>query len=166
MLAKIMKALIPSSLEVEPRPHAALGLERYAQVTSPLRRYPDLVNEAQICAYLGTGNPRWTEDDLKRILDTVLPALDAAGHVQRYRPRYWKLLWFREQGDKAWYDAVVTDESEAFITVSLPVENIQLRGRRNLFDDRAAPGYAVKLRVGKINPLLNEIQILETRSAE
>ena len=27
--------------------------------------------------------------------------LDAAGQVQRFRPRYWKLLYFRQQGDKA-----------------------------------------------------------------
>lgn len=165
-LAKIMKALIPSSLEVEARPHAALGLERYAQVTSPLRRYPDLVNEAQICNYLATGKVRFSSGELDQILDTISPVLDAAGHVQRYRPRYWKLLWFREQGDKVWYDGIITDENDAFITVSLPVENIQLRGRRNLFGERAAPGLPVRLRLGKINPLLNEIQILETSSDE
>ena len=39
-MARIMRALTPSSLELQARPHAALGLPRYTPVTSPLRRYP------------------------------------------------------------------------------------------------------------------------------
>ena len=41
-MTRIMRALTPSGLEVQARPHAALGLDRYTPVTSPLRRYPDL----------------------------------------------------------------------------------------------------------------------------
>lgn len=160
-LARIMRALIPSTLETGAKPHAALGLERYAQVTSPLRRYPDLVNEAQIIHYLGDGSPLWSKNALDEILDGITPALEAAGQVQRNRPRYWKLLWFKQQGDKIWHRGVITEENEAFVNVCLPQVNIQARGRRNMFDERARPGAAVKLRLGKVNPLLNEFQILE-----
>lgn len=160
-MARIMRALIPSSLEVEPKQHAALGLARYAQVTSPLRRYPDFVNEAQVMSFLASGKPRWDKDGLEGLLEVLSPALEAAGHVQRYRPRYWKLLYFRQQGDKAWYIGEVTEENEMFASVTLPRENIQLRGRRQIFGERTRPGAQVRLRVGKINPLLNDIQILE-----
>lgn len=160
-LARIMRALIPSTLEVAPAPHAALGLSRYAQVTSPLRRYPDFINEAQIINFLRNGVPRWDDADLSGFIDIVSPALEAAGHAQRYRPRYWKLLYFRQQGDKVWYNGVITEETEQYVNVALPTENIQLRGRRNIFDERACPGQRIRARLGKINPLLNEIQILE-----
>ncbi len=37
-MARVMRALVPSSLEVGGKRHAALALARYAPVTSPLRR--------------------------------------------------------------------------------------------------------------------------------
>lgn len=161
-LARIMRSLIPSVLEIAPKPHAALGLARYAQITSPLRRYPDLLNVAQITHFIQTGQPKWNEDELTGLLDAFSPSLEGASQIQRYRPRYWKLLYFKQKGDQEWYDGVITDENENFITLSLPTQNMLLRGRRNLFDERAHPGSAIKVRVGKINPLLNEIHILET----
>lgn len=165
-LARIMRALIPSSLEVQARPHAALGLPRYAPVTSPLRRYPDMVNEAQVCHYLQTGKPRWDENDLETLLDTLRPALEGAGQAQRFRPRYWKLLFFRQQGDKKWWQGVITDENDAYVTVSLPEQGIFVRGRRRFFDERACPGMPVAVRLGRVNPLYNEIQIMEAASLE
>lgn len=165
-LARIMRSLIPSTLEIQPKPHAALGLSRYAQATSPLRRYPDLVNEAQFVTYLQSGKPTFDEAGLASILDIVSPALDAVGMAQKARPRYWKLLYLRQQGDKVWHDGVITEENENFVNVSLPMENIFVRGRRNLFDERAAPGMEVRARLGKVNPLANDIQIMEAVSKE
>ena len=165
-MARILRALIPSSLEVTPRPHAALALPHYAPVTSPLRRYPDLVNEAQALHMLATGRPRWDAEALAALLEQVSPALEAAGQVQRFRPRYWKLLYFRQQGDKVWWPGVITEENEAFATVSLPQQGIFVRARRKLFDERAAPGMRVRVRLGKVQPLYNEIQILEVAPAD
>ena len=87
--------------------------------------------------------------------------LDVVGQVQRFRPRYWKLLYIRQQGDKAWWNAVVTEENDAFASVSLPREQLFVRGRRHLFGERACPGQRVQVRLGKVNPLYNEIQLLE-----
>lgn len=160
-MTRIMRALTPSGLEVQARPHAALGLDRYTPVTSPLRRYPDLVNEAQVVHFLCTGQPRWSEDALVSLLHALSPALDGAGQVQRFRPRYWKLVFFRQQGDKVWWSGVITEENDAFVSVSLPDQGMFVRGRRKLFDDRAHPGLQVDVRIGKVHPLYNEIMILE-----
>lgn len=160
-MTRIMRALTPSSLEVQARPHAALGLARYTPMTSPLRRYPDLVNEAQLVHFLGCGEPRWTDAGMVELLNVLSPALDAAGQVQRFRPRYWKLLFFRQKGDKVWWQGVITEENDAFVSVSLPDQGLFVRGRRRLFDERAHPGQAVDVRIGKVQPLYNEITILE-----
>lgn len=165
-LARIIRSLIPSSLELDPHPHSALGLSRYAQVTSPLRRYTDLVNEAQIVTWLKTGSPRFDANVMTSILDTLSPALDAAGMAQRFRPRYWKLLYLRQLGEKVWHNGIITEENDNFVNVSLPVENIFVRGRRNVFEERATPGVAVKVRLGKINPLANDVQILEAMAED
>ena len=165
-ITRIMRALVPSTLEVQARPHAALGLARYAPMTSPLRRYSDLVNEAQLTQLLLHGSPRWTAEELSPLLTSIHVALEAAGQVQRFRPRYWKLLYFRQQGDKVWWDGVITEENDAFVSVNLPEEGIFLRGRRRLFDERACPGMPVRVRVGKVNPLYNEISVVEAVTSE
>lgn len=166
-MTRIMRALAPSVLEVQARPHAALALPDYTPVTSPLRRYPDLVNEAQVLAFLTTGAPRWDREALEQLLTQSLnPALDAAGQVQRFRPRYWKLLFFRQLGDKKWWPGVITEENEHTVSVSLVDQGLFVRGKRRFFDERAYPGMAVQVRIGKVYPLLNEIQVLEAISEE
>lgn len=165
-MARIMRALTPSRLEVQARPHAALGLARYTPVTSPLRRYPDLVNEAQVAHFLRTGRARWDEKGLEELLNSLSPVLEAVGQVQRFRPRYWKLLFFRQKGDKLWWPGVITEENDAFVSVSLPDQGLFVRGRRRMFDERACPGMAVEVRLGKAHPLYNEIQILEAATVD
>ncbi len=164
-MARIMRALIPSTLDVQAKPHAALGLKRYAPVTSPLRRYTDLVNVAQMVSYLEKGSARLSQEELTALLVMLSRRLDAAGQAQRFRPRYWKLLYVRQQGDKAWWEAVITEENDVLVTVSLPAEQLFVRGRRRLFGERACPGQPVRVRLGKVNPLYNEIVILEVQDA-
>lgn len=165
-LARIMKAMIPSILEIEPGIHAGLGIANYTPMTSPLRRYADLVNEAQTLHYLETGAPRWSRDELERLLNFFSPHLDSASQAQKFRPRYWKLLYFRQQGDKVWWPGVITDENDMHVFVSLPDYGLFARGKRELFEERASPGMEVSVRLGKINPLYNEIHILETRQRQ
>ena len=165
-MTRILRALAPSALEVQARPPAALGLPRYAPVTSPLRRYPDLVNEAQLVHYLLHGAPRWDAESLESLLLHLHTALDAAGQVQRFRPRYWKLLYFRQHGDRVWWPGVITEENDVFASVSLPEQGLFVRGKRRLFDERTCPGTPVEVRLGRVHPLYNEITIIEARTAE
>lgn len=160
-MARIIRALAPSSLEASPRPHAGLGVTAYSPVTSPLRRYPDLVNEAQFVHWLLHGTPRWSAEALTAMLMPLNMRLDAAGQVQRFRPRYWKLQYVRQHGDKNWWDGVITEENDNFASVSLPREQLFVRGKRHLFGERACPGQPVQVRLGKVNPLYNEIVLLE-----
>ncbi|MDR2076848.1 MAG: RNB domain-containing ribonuclease [Desulfovibrio sp.] len=162
-VARIVRALPPAVLETQPRRHAGLGLAAYATVSSPIRRYVDLFNQGQILSFLREGAPRASAAALASLLPHLSARQDAAGQVQRFRPRYWKLLFFRQQGDKRWWDGVVTEENESFASVALPWAQIVVRGRRGLLGEKAYPGQAVQIRLGKVDPLLNEIQILETR---
>ncbi len=160
-MARIIRALIPSTLETAPRQHAGLGVRAYAPITSPLRRYTDLVNEAQVLHFLLHTTPQWDKENLDAMLLPLKSHLDAAGQAQRFRPRYWLLHYIRQQGDKVWWDAVVTEENDHFVVVNLPREQLIVRGRRHLFGERACPGQPVQVRLGKINPLYNEITLLE-----
>ena len=161
-----MRSLVPSILDTEPRPHAALGLPRYAPMTSPLRRYADLVNEAQLLSQVLDDAPRFSQEELQEMLLSLRISLDGASQIQRFRPRYWKCLYFRQQGDRIWWPGVVTEENELFVSVNLPEQDIFVRGKRRVFDERTCPGMPVEIRIGKVNPLYNEMQILEACAAE
>lgn len=160
-MARIIRALAPSQMECQPHAHAGLGVRAYSPVTSPLRRYPDLLNEAQFVHFLLTGTPRFDGEHLERVRQQVSQCLESVGQVQRFRPRYWKLVYVRQQGDRVWWDGVITEENDSFCSVALPREQLFVRGRRSMFGERACPGQPVQVRLGKVNPLYNEISLLE-----
>ena len=165
-IARVVKVLPQAVLSVPARPHVGVGFSAYATITSPLRRYCDLVNEAQILSFLKTGAPVYDSEHLKRLVMQLSARLDAVSQVQRFRPRYWKLLFLKQQGDRAWHEAVVTEETDTAVFLSLPLTQIILRGKRSLFGDRVGAGQQWFVRVGKINPVSNDIQILEARGRE
>ena len=165
-IARVVKVLPQAVLSVAARPHVGVGSQAYATISSPLRRYCDLVNEAQILAFLRNGEAAYTKPELSRLVSQLSARLDAVSQVQRFRPRYWKLLYLRQRGDKVWHEAVITDETDTTVFLSLPLVQILLRGKRSLFDDRTEPGRRCLVRVGKINPVSNDIQILEARCGE
>ncbi len=105
------------------------------------------------------------QQDLGLLLPVLSARADAVTQVQRMRPRYWKLLFFRQQGDKEWWDAVVAEENEAFVTIALPWAQLLVRGKRRQFDEKLYPGMRLQVRLGKVSPLLGEIQVLEAREA-
>ena len=165
-IARVVKVLSSALLEVSPRPHAGIGVPCYCPITSPLRRYTDLLNEAQILSVLSGSGPRWSAEDLNTLLPLLNVRLEAAGQMQRFRPRYWKLVFFRQKGDKYWHSGVVSEENDAFVTVAMPQYQILVRGRRNLFGDKVIPGSPIEVRIGKVNPLTNDMTVLDAREPE
>ncbi len=79
-----------------PLPHAGLGLSVYAQVTSPLRRYLDLVAHQQLRAVRGGAVPL----DGRALVDRVGQAEAAAEAVraaERASRTHFKLVWLLER---------------------------------------------------------------------
>ena len=93
--------------------------------------------------------------------------LEAAGQVQRFRPRYWKYLYIQQQarlhGDQCCWKAEVSEENDMWVSVNLPEVQLGLRGRRNLFGEKVFPGQELHVRLGKVNPLRSEAVILDVR---
>ena len=159
-ISRIVKHLPPSDLGMDPRPHAGLGLAVYAPLTASIRRYTDLMNAGQIVSRLQTGEPRFDRAALSSILSSVSAFSETAGRIQRYRPRYWKLQFYRQMGDRMWWDAVVVEENDAFASLWLPLTQIAVRARRKTMGEKVFPGQNVQVRLGKVDPLRNEIRVM------
>lgn len=157
---RVMKLLVPPVLETQPRRHAALGVAAYAPVSSPLRRYTDLVNLAQISGVLSSGSPRFAKEELEALLPELNTRLAAVSQVQRYRPRYWKLVYLAQRKGASW-PVVLVDEGGSYPTLALPELQIHVRAPKSLLGEKLFPGQRFMVTFGRIDPLANEIKVVE-----
>jgi exoribonuclease-2 len=112
------KKLQRSRMKTAPAPHAGLGLEVYAQATSPLRRYLDLVVHQQLRASLRGQNLLTGDQVLDRIGSTEA-AVGSVRQGERLSNRHWTLVYLRQHPD--WEgDAVVVDKRGRRGAVMIP----------------------------------------------
>jgi exoribonuclease-2 len=103
-----LRKLNPLLIDTEPKPHIGLGLDVYTNVTSPIRRYLDLVVQRQLGSFLSGQPPFYDEEALEKIRLTVEPTLRDQGIVRRNRTRYWIQKYLRQRlGER--YPALVLD---------------------------------------------------------
>lgn len=156
----VVKLLLPPTLETHPRRHAALGVPAYAPITSPLRRYTDFINMAQVCSFLENDTPRLDKEELNQLAVHLGLRIQAASAVQRFRPRYWKLVHLAARR-KEYQPAVVVDEAGPMATLSMPHLQINVRAPRKLLGDKLYPGQHFLINFSRVDPLTNEIRLSE-----
>ncbi|MDR0578946.1 MAG: RNB domain-containing ribonuclease [Candidatus Accumulibacter sp.] len=99
-------------MTTSPLPHDGLGVEQYAWLSSPLRRYVDLLNQWQLAACLRNETPPFAARSERlfaamRDFDLVYGAY---AEFQRGMERYWCLRWLRQEGART-VDATVRREN-------------------------------------------------------
>ncbi len=87
----------PSRVELDPEPHAGLGLGAYAQATSPLRRYHDLVTHQQLRAHATGAAPADREALAERIAG-VGERVGAIRRAERAANQHFKLVYLQRLG--------------------------------------------------------------------
>jgi exoribonuclease-2 len=162
---RVVKLLAPPLLERQPRRHAALACEAYATITSPIRRYVDFLNMAQVQSFLECGAPRLDAAAVDALIPHLSARIQEVGQVQRFRPRYWKLVYLAQRKRQP-FPAVVVDDAGPYPTLSLPDVQITTRVPRSLLGDRVQPGMRFDLVFGRIDPLANELKVVEALEAE
>ena len=106
-----------------PGPHAALGLKAYSQVTSPMRRYLDLVAHQQIRSHLGRGRILSQEEIVERV-----GALEAVGGAVRQAEslsnQHWTLVYLLEHPSWQGEGVLVAKRNQngTFLTPELGLE--------------------------------------------
>lgn len=103
---------------IRPVSHFGLGLAAYAQVTSPLRRYLDLVCHQQIRLRLAgqrTLNPR----ELEQRISTVEEPMTLNRRCERASRTHFTLLWHLQNPQRV-LDAVVVDSDRTSAVVVVP----------------------------------------------
>lgn len=138
---------------VHPEGHEGLGVSSYAWMSSPLRRYVDLVNQWQLLAALEGARPPFARNS-----DALLAALRAfeVTHArydehQRAMETYWSLRWLLQE-ERHEIDASVLREN------LVRIEGLPLVLRVASLPD-ASPGTRVRLAVEGVDLLERTLSV-------
>ncbi len=106
------------SVGVTPSMHCGLGINMYSQVTSPLRRYGDLIAHMQLRAFLD-GRPVINKDDMLMRVSEGDAASQASRKAERKTRMHWTLVYLIQNPD--WVgEAVCLDNSGKQPMFSIP----------------------------------------------
>jgi len=142
----VRRALRRGEVSLQPGHHFALGLPAYTQVTSPLRRFQDLVAHRQILAALEGRSPIYGLEDLRRIAATTEAAEAEGRQAERAADLYWKLRYLEQEGART-VEAVVVDERPMIVQLAETLLEERVPGLVG-----AGLGERVTLRVERVNP--------------
>ncbi len=155
-----------SLVSTDALPHFGLGLSVYAQVTSPIRRAFDLLNQRQLVSFLERNAPTYSASTLGEKLPLLEELVDDVGRIQRESARYWLLKYLRqEKVDEL--DAVVvrTDLQKPLAEIDriFTLEQFYPPGFKQDRSTRTKrkPGDRVRLRVDQIDPRRNMLSLAD-----
>ncbi len=92
---KAIRFLKPARVGLSPEPHLPLGLDVYVQITSPIRRYLDMVLQKQIIGELEGQGATYTDGELERLYPQVEVGIREKKMIERARERYWLLKYLK-----------------------------------------------------------------------
>ncbi len=151
---KLFSALEPSSTGLEPLTHFGLGLVAYAQVSSPIRRYTDLLNQRQLCSFIRGDAPPHSAEKLEEHLEGLGSADRLTRNLERKINRLFTLRFLLQDKRKG-FDLVVLQSSKGgYLVESIPE---CYRGILASFEE-ILPGTRLKARISKIDPESDTLQ--------
>ncbi len=140
--------------------HGGLGLAGYAQATSPIRRYSDLLVHFQLKAHLAQHTLPYDLNGLKDVLMTLESATSEAVRVERENVRYWVLEYLHRHQDQV-QPALVLDwfNGDPYRPMIL-LENCALRIPIRL-DRPVQRGDMLDLEIAQVDPSRDQIILKE-----
>ena len=103
-------------LSLHPEYHAGIGLDFYAQLSSPIRRYADLVLQRQLLGALKSSDHEaqiYTVDELLTVLAGAENAEASGRELERRAKRYWILRYLERHAREGEILAYVTREGQS-----------------------------------------------------
>ncbi|HEC32313.1 MAG TPA: RNB domain-containing ribonuclease [Deltaproteobacteria bacterium] len=144
------RLLSRAELSVEPLRHCSVGVSCYTTITSPIRRYLDLVMQRQLKTYLEKSEPFYTQEQLQDVINRIQEPQSNAMFIRRTWTRYW-ILKYLEQEDITVTEALVLDKGTRFYKLLLPDFMLEVNMKSDPKLD-IQPGDTIKIRIERVNP--------------
>lgn len=146
---QMVRKMKKTRLSTYPQPHAGLGLDLYTQVSSPIRRYADLVIQRQLAAHLENQKIPYTQEELFAVLDNVEKTGMQNRSLEREARRFWLLEYLRRECMNCTLDATIVRLDGSLVLAEL--NRFYERGVV-MTRERLQPGEKIKVRILEINP--------------
>ncbi len=146
---RLFRTLRKSRLSLHPQNHFGLGVEAYTQLTSPIRRYQDLVIQRQVAAHLSGSSPPYQSQELLEVLGTAQVVETDNRVLERETNQYYVLQYIQGRYSDATLSATVVHEGMK----GLVVELTELPVRGNLATSaNHEPGHSLSVAVEHVDP--------------
>lgn len=158
---RVLRRFKPSRLSTTPGSHYSLAVDAYVQVTSPIRRYADLLVQTQLKALARGEAPPLDAQALVAEAAAIEQAAGVGRAVSQQARRYWTLVYLQQRqdaGQAAAWDAVVIRPSGRRWVVQIPALALQdtvVSGRRWRGGER------VRLAVDAVDPRSDRLVLRE-----
>ncbi|MDR1505679.1 MAG: RNB domain-containing ribonuclease [Treponema sp.] len=136
---QLRRCMRPRSVSARPGLHWGLGIDGYTQVTSPLRRYTDLLAHQQIRAFLareagnaGAAEPL-SQDEVLLRLSAGDTAAQAVTQAERASKAHWLAVYLSDKKGSEW-EGVVVEKRGNFLGLLIPAlaMETQIPAKKNL----------------------------------
>jgi exoribonuclease II len=159
----VRRCMPRSEMSTSPSRHAGLGLNTYSQVTSPIRRYTDLISHFQIKAHLRGDELPFTVERLQEIMLGLGTNIYEANMVERQTNRYWTLEYFNRSTEREW-DAIFLRwlrEDESLALILIEDLGIELAMKLTRWADL---GERIQVQIALVDPRQDIIHLREITS--
>ncbi len=151
----VVKYLRAPRVGLDPAPHLSLGIDIYAQATSPIRRYTDLIIQRQIVSTLENEEPSYTEDELENLYPKIEIGVRDKRMVERNREKYWLYKYLKGlegTGIPGTISSINNSRATVYLTDYLFEVPVSLGSKFNLDESKN-----IELLVQKVDPLRRKL---------
>lgn len=150
------KAIRRGEISTHPSPHFGLGLKVYSQMSSPIRRYSDLVVHRQLKAFLRGDPLPYQTEDLEMIRAYSERWIEISDLVERESKRYW-LLNYLERKIREKFQGFILDVHPSEYLVLIPDLALEIYCAKGIKEQKV--GDEVEAVIQQVKPRSNVIKI-------
>ena len=156
LFEQAIKCMKKSRLSLHPQSHGGLGADFYTQLTSPIRRYTDLVMQRQLAAYLNKSELPYEPKKLMEVIAAAESINAEVREVQRQAENYWLHLYCEQNLMGESLDATVISKAPGGYMIE--IDAIVLKTRLST-QDKLKNGSRIQVLVEKVKPKKGFIQL-------
>lgn len=156
LFERTIKCMKRSRLSLHPQSHGGLGVDFYTQLTSPIRRYTDLIMQRQLSAYLKGETLSYEPEELMSVLGVAESINSEVKEVQRQAESYWLHVYIK--------DSMIDTECGATVISKAPggymIELDEIFHKTRLMtQDKLKNGDKITIKIEKVKPDKGSIQM-------
>lgn len=156
MFERTIKCMKRSRLSLHPQSHGGLGVDFYTQLTSPIRRYTDLIMQRQLSAYLKGETLAYEPEELMSVLGVAESINGEVKEVQRQAESYWLHVYIKDNMLDSECGATVISKAPGGYMIEL--DEIYHKTRL-MTQNKLKNGERITVKIEKVRPQKGSIQM-------